>query len=249
MKSSAKGILFMACVSVVTACSAAPATVPPPAEPGSVSSPSPAATPKPSAPAPTRPTAAEDRAKVKRAVLGADDLGKPWVEPKKVNTVGGKKNEDCPGQPGLATLAPPMASTTTRLTRGKQRGASIASFTVSTLPRAGEAKYRSAWAKIIQACAKVTDASHLYMVTTPGSEVTVTGTDEVLTRVDRIYYDAAHKQLAYARHYVSARTGRVVCAVEYDFLTTKADPHAKDFAPVLKLLDKQLTKTRSVFTA
>ena len=31
----------------------------------------------------------------------------------------------------------------------------------------------------------------------------------VLSRAERIYYDKAHKKLAYARHAVAVRTGRV----------------------------------------
>ena len=40
------------------------------------------------------------------------------------------------------------------------------------------------------------------------------------SRAERIYYDKAHKKLAYARHTVVARSGRVVTYVSYAFLTT-----------------------------
>ena len=70
--------------------------------------------------------------------------------------------------------------------------------------------------------------------------------DEILhSRAERIYYDKAHKKLAYARHTVVARTGRVVTYVSYAFLTTKNDPGAKDFSRASRLLEIQLAKVAS----
>lgn len=59
---------------------------------------------------------------------------------------------------------------------------------------------------------------------------------------ERIYYDKAHTQLAYARHVAVARTGRVVTYVEYAFLIAQGDPKAKDFDPVTRLITVQLKK-------
>jgi hypothetical protein len=178
--------------------------------------------------------------------MSVDVLGKPWIRPKKVNSSGGKTGEDCPGQPSIDKLAPPVVSVGAAFTEGKQRGASIASFTVSTLPSDGPARYRSAWLRTLKSCASFKDASGLYVVTRAEGPDTVAGTTEVLSRVERVYYDAPHKHLAYARHILVARTGRFQNRVEYDFLTTRADPNAKDFAPAQKLLARQLAKTKAV---
>ena len=72
--------------------------------------------------------------------------------------------------------------------------------------------------------------------------------DEIVTsRAERIYYDKAHKKLAYARHTVVARSGRVVTYVSYAFLTTKQDPKATDFTRTQRLLDIQLAKVTKDF--
>ena len=68
-----------------------------------------------------------------------------------------------------------------------------------------------------------------------------------MSRAERIYYDKAHKKLAYARHTVAARTGRVVTYVSYAFLTTKKDPDAEDFTRTQKLLDIQLARVAEGF--
>jgi hypothetical protein len=68
-----------------------------------------------------------------------------------------------------------------------------------------------------------------------------------MSRAERIYYDKAHKKLAYARHTVAARTGPVVTYVSYAFLTTKKDPDAEDFTRTQKLLDIQLARVAEGF--
>jgi len=56
--------------------------------------------------------------------------------------------------------------------------------------------------------------------------------DEVIAAwAERIYYDKAHRQLAYTRHVVVSRTERVVTYVEYAFLLVPADPQAKVVRP------------------
>lgn len=244
--SIATRLLVVCACAVVTACSSNPPGAPP------VSASSAPSVQAPSAPSPTPvappPTTAQDLASAKRALLTARDLGKPWVQPKTVSTVGGKKDESCPGKPSVVALAPPAASATVRLTKGSRSGAGIGSFTVSTLPEGGARTYRAAWASMVKNCASFVDAAKFSVVVSSEGPTTIKRADEVLARTERIYYDRSHRQLAYARHVVSARTGRVVSTVEYAFLTTRSDPGAKNFAPVIALLEKQLAKTSATFT-
>jgi hypothetical protein len=196
--------------------------------------------------APTQPTKAQDLAATKRAVMTTSALGKPWLQPKKVNTSGGKATEACPGQPALTVLAPPRTTATTAFTRGAKRGASIASFTVITVTDNG-VQHRTAWRQTIKACARFKDATGLHVVTTLEGPRRIAGADDVVSRAERVYYDAKHRQLAYARHFISARTGRAISTVELDFLTHKSDPTAQDFRPTEKLLALQLARTKAAF--
>ena len=76
----------------------------------------------------------------------------------------------------------------------------------------------------------------------------MTGSDEVLGAwAERIYYDKAHRKLAYARHYLVLRTGDVVTYVSYAFLAVDEDARAEDFARASKLAARQLTKNATVF--
>jgi hypothetical protein len=173
-------------------------------------------------------------------------LGKPWVQPDKVNTAGGKATEACPGQASLATLAPARASAVASFTRGRERGASIARFTVATVSDQGR-RYRAAWVRTAKACAAFRDASGLYVVTSLEGPKRIAGADDVVSRAERVYHDRDHRQLAYARHFISARVGRVISSVEYDFLTPKSDPRARDFTTARRLLDLQLRRTGGAF--
>ncbi len=56
--------------------------------PSATSPSSPVSTTSPPSPTPEPPSKAEDTAALKRATVTAADLGKPWVEPKKVPSVG-----------------------------------------------------------------------------------------------------------------------------------------------------------------
>jgi len=202
----------------------------------------------PSAPrvADPEPSRAADLASAKRAVMTTAVLGKPWVQPAKVNTSGGKATEACPGEPALVTLAPARASAVATFTRGAARGASIARFTVETVSDQGR-RYREAWTRTARSCAQFKDATGLYVVTSLEGPTSVPGADDVLSRAERVYYDRAHRQLAYARHFVSARVDRVISTVEYDFLTPKSDPKARDFTPARQLLELQLSRTQREF--
>jgi hypothetical protein len=101
----------------------------PPAPEASASAP--ASTPSPS---PTAPTKAEDTAALKKAIVGAADLGKPWVVAKNAATTGGDAAEACPGQPSKVDLVTTVASLSRNLTEGKGVGVNIGSFWLSTLP-------------------------------------------------------------------------------------------------------------------
>ncbi len=201
-----------------------------------------------STPPPTvaQPTKAQDLARLKRAVMTTGALGKPWLQPKKVNTSGGKGAESCPGKPAVSVLAPPHAAAAAAFTQGAKPGASIASFTVTTVNDEG-VQHRAAWRRTAKACAEFEDPSGLHVVTTLEGPRRIVGADDVVSRAERVYYDAKHRKLAYARHFISARTGRAISTVEYDFLAPKSDPNAEDFSPTGKLLALQLARTAAAF--
>ena len=207
------------------------------------------ASPSPSpSPSPTAPNKTEDAAALKQAVITPADLGKPWVEPKKVSSAG-KSSEACPGKPSAVEKVTRVASVRRDLTEGKGQGVSIGTFQLSTLPTEDAADLRAAYAKDNKTCRTFTYNNQLFVVFSEEGPTTADNADEILmSRAERIYYDKAHKKLAYARHTVVARTGRVVTYVSYAFLTPKADPTAKDFTPAQKLLDTQLTKVAEEFT-
>ena len=108
---------------------------------------------------------------------------------------------------------------------------------------------KTAYAESTKACRTFKDANKLYVVYSLEGPTSADGADEVLfSRAERLYYDKAHKKLAYARHTVVTRTGRVVTYVSYAFLTTKKDPGAKDFSRTSRLLEIQLAKVASTFS-
>jgi len=109
---------------------------------------------------------------------------------------------------------------------------------------------KTAYAESTKACRTFKDANKLYVVYSLEGPTSADGADEVLfSRAERLYYDKAHKKLAYARHTVVVRTGRVVTYVSYAFLTTKQDPGAKDFSRTSRLLEIQSAKVASTFAA
>ena len=200
-------------------------------------------------PTPSAPSKAEDAAALKKVVVTAADLGKPWVEPKEVPSAG-KASEACPGKPSAAEQVTTVASVRRDLTEGKGQGVNIGSFRLRTLPTEDATELRAAYAKDNATCKTFTDLNKLFAVYSEEGPTTAEGADEiVMSRAERIYYDKAHKKLAYARHTVVARTGRVVTYVSYAFLTTKQDPKATDFTPTERLLDLQLAKVTKSFPA
>lgn len=238
--------LCAASVLVVSGCGAATTQGPPTA----VLTPAPPsqATQSPSVvAAPVVATKAEDLAAAKRALVTPAVLGKPWLEPKKVNTTKGKADEACPGTPALTKVAPLRVNVVAAFTRGKAPGASIARFSVGTVVPGGGDTFRKGWQRTYQGCATFKDSAGLYVVTSLEGPTSIVGADDVLSRAERLYYDPQHKKLAYARHVVAAVTGRSISSVEYSFLTSKSDPQAKDFTVAQQLLAQQLTRTTAAF--
>ncbi len=238
--------VFAAALLVVSGCGAGSTSSPPAAvvTPATRSTP----TQSPSAVAPAAvATKAEDLAAAKRALVTAAVLGRPWVQPKKVNTTGGKADEACPGTPALTTLAPLRVNVVAAFTHGKAVGASIARFSVATVSEGGGDAYRKGWQRTSRGCATFRDGAGFYVVTSLQGPTSIRGADDVLSRAERLYYDPRHKKLAYARHVLSARRGRAISTVEYSFLTSTADPQAKSFAVALQLLNAQLTRTTAAF--
>ena len=143
---------------------------------------------------------------------------------------------------------PARPAVVANLTQGKGDGKNIATFELSTVTGTESSVLRAAYAKDARACAAYRDGSGLYVVRSVEGPTSVAGADEVVGRwAERIYYDKAHKKLAYARHYVVLRTGRVLTYVSYAFLTVTADPKAEDFSRTEALAAKQLSKIATVF--
>jgi hypothetical protein len=226
------------------ACGAATPDAPAAAPPSSSTSSVPDSTASPSVtPRPPAPTAAE----LKKALVTARDLGDPWVQPKSVSTSKGKKGELCPGHVSATGTLPARPEAGANFTEGKGDGKNIASFELSTATDAQSAALRSAYAQDQKACATYVDGSGFHVVRSVEGPASVSGADEVLgTWAERIYYDKAHKKLAYARHYLVLRTGDVVTYVSYAFLTEKKDPKAEDFSRTTALAERQLTKNVAV---
>jgi len=201
-------------------------------------------------PSPAAPTKAKDTAALKKAMVNAADLGKPWVVAKKVATTSNKTDEACPGQPSTVDTVTTVASQSRNLTEGKGLGVNIGTFWLSTLPTEDAGEVKTAYAADNKACRTFKDANKLYVVYSLEGPTSADGADEVLfSRAERLYYDKAHKKLAYARHTVVVRTGRVVTYVSYAFLTTKKDPGAKDFSRTSRLLEIQSAKVANTFAA
>ncbi|HET9873825.1 MAG TPA: hypothetical protein VFP89_14660 [Propionibacteriaceae bacterium] len=206
-----------------------------------------ASTSAPARPSPTAPSKVEDQRLAAKALVTAKDLGKPWVKPPKVNSAGGKKGELCPGRPSLDRLLPPLASARVGLVEGGKTGASIGSFTVRSYPHANDEAFGKAWDRAIKGCAAYKDAAGLFVVTTAEGPASIATAEKAFSRAERVFYDAQHKKLAYARHVIAGRQGRLISEVEYAFLTSKSDPKAKDFSAAQRLLTVQLAKTETVF--
>lgn len=251
MRRSLVGCLLVVLGATLGACGAgspeAPVGSPPTSVPTTGAAPTSQA-PADGTPSPTPRTKAQDTADLTKALVTARDLGKPWVQPKSVSTAGGKKGELCPGHVSATKKLPARPAVAANLTEGKGDGKNIATFELSTLTDTESTVLRSAYAKDAEACATYRDGSGLYVVRSVEGPASVVGADEVVGAwAERIYYDKAHKKLAYARHYVVLRTGRVLTYVSYAFLTVKADPGAEDFGRTTTLASAQLKKNATVF--
>lgn len=253
MRTSLVGCLLVVLGATLGACGSgspgAPVASPPPTSAPvtatAVPSTQPSAVATPSATARTK---AQDTADLSKALVTPRDLGRPWIQPKSVSTAGGKKGELCPGHVSATRKLPDRPAVVANLTEGKGDGKNIATFELSTVTDAETPVLRDAYAKDAKACASYRDGSRLYVVRTVEGPTSVVGADEVVgTWAERIYYDKAHKKLAYARHYLVLRTGRVLTYVSYAFLTVEADPKAEDFSRTTKLASVQLKKSATVF--
>ncbi len=105
----------------------------------------PASPSSPTSPTPAAPTKAEDEAKLKKTMVTAKDLGSPWVQPKSVSSVKGKKGEICPGHVSVVREVPTVAEVSAGLTEGKGEGKNIATFTLTTLPQENDSALRGAY--------------------------------------------------------------------------------------------------------
>ena len=179
--------------------------------------------------------------------MSAADLGSPWTRPKSVSRVKGKKDEICPGHVSAANEVPVTAEARVDLTEGKGAGKNIATFVLSTLADEDDSVLAAAYQQDHEECASYKDGSGLFVVRTAEGPASVGETTLLASWAERIYYDKSHKKLAYARHYLVTRQGRVVTFFSYAFLTEKKDPKAKDFDRASRLLEKQLAKNAQVF--
>jgi hypothetical protein len=232
MKRRTNALVLLAALAALTAC-------------GGGSAKKASATPTPS-PTPTLPTLVVEKAAVKAAVVTALELGPGWIQPKDVSKVKGTVTKGkaflCPGHETAYSQVPPRAHDGASFTLGAKAGAAIASFDVITyLPTQIDA-WRTALSASQTACARWKAAEGNYDVLTPIQGVTLSGAEEVVAFLERVYADAAHKQLQYVRQVVTARAGRLIVAVERAYLTTKADPTGKDFTETTRLAGIQLQK-------
>ncbi len=248
MRKPLVGCLLVALVAVLGACGAGSPEGPGASSPPTVSV-APTSRVSPAAsPSPTPRTKAQDTADLTKALVAPSDLGKPWVRPKSVSTAAGKKDELCPGHVSATAKLPARPAVLANLTEGKGDGKNIATFELSTVTDGEGAALRTAYAKDTKACATYRDGSGLFVVRSAEGPTSVTGAEEVLgTWAERIYYDKGRKKLAYARHYLVLRSGRVLTYVSYAFLTVPADPKARDFSRTAKLAAVQLKKNATVF--
>jgi hypothetical protein len=197
-----------------------------------------------SAPARTR---AQDAADLKKALVTARDLGSPWVQPKAVSTVKGKKNEICPGHLSATRKVAVTATASVGLTEGSGAGKNIAAISLSTLPDENDGTLAAAYQDDQRACSTYQDASGLFAVRSIEGPGSVDNASLVAAWAERIYYDRPHHKLAYARHNLVARQGRTVTYLSYAFLTVPQDPHADDFTRASHVLQVQLAKNAKVF--
>jgi hypothetical protein len=228
---------------LLVGCTASPAGDQPTAIPPATPSPSPTASTEMS-PSATLPSRDADSATLRKALVAAADLGKPWVQTDSPADSG----EACPGSRSAVGRLALRATARRDLTRGAGELVNGASFQLATLPSPDAAKVRAAWAADTRACREYTDTDDYYVVYRVAEPTAVRGADEVLLRrVERVYFDRGDDEPAYARHTLVARTGRVVATVTYSFLTSESDPDATDFSEATELLQTQLTMAARAF--
>jgi hypothetical protein len=231
----------------VVVCAAATACSSTPTPTNATNAPStPASQPSDPTPAPAR-TKAQDAADLKKALVTARDLGSPWVQPRAVPTVKGKKNEICPGHVSASRKVPVTATASVGLTEGSGAGKNIAAFSLSTLPDENDSALAAAYQDDELACSTYRDASGLFLVRSIEGPSSVDKASLVAAWAERIYYDKQHHKLAYARHNLVARQGRTVTYLSYAFLTVRQDPRANDFTRATRVLQVQLAKNAKVF--
>ncbi len=233
---------LLAAVAVLVG-SAACSTAPPasPADTSSRSAPAPS-------PSPTHADAAADLAAAKKSLVTAGDLGKPWVAVKAVNQTG-THGDACPGTPTTDATVKPLAEAGAQFTAGTKPGAAIGVVSVWTYADGKDVDtYRDTLRKVLAACASYVDGNKLHVVLTPVDSSAISKADETWRYTERVYYDAKHTKLAYARHYVITRHGRELSSIQRAFITDKADPNAEDFSTTDKMAQVQLSKLASTFS-
>src|SRR3954454_8897649 len=159
---------------------------------------------------PSSPTKKEDAAKLKKALVTASDLGKPWTQPKTVATVKGKKGEICPGHTSAVDKVPTIAVAAASFTEGRGAGKNIASFSLTTLADVSDGTLAAAYAKDQKACAHYRDGSNFFVVRSIEGPTTVGGLHPVTAWAERIYYDRQHTRLAYAPAHARYPAGPVL---------------------------------------
>ncbi len=242
---------------LLVGCTASPAGDPPEVSPAASSPPIPtsasSATPSPSpspspsteaSPTATLPSRKADSATVRKALVTAADLGKPWVQTDSPPD----SDAACPGRRSAVDRLALRAAARRDLTRGAGELVNGATFRLATLPGPDAAKVQAAWESDTRACRQHTDTDDYYVVYRVVDAGPVRGADDVLIRrVERVYFDRGDDEPAYARHTLVARSGRVVVAVTHSFLTSESDPDAGDFSETTELLQTQLTKAAKAF--
>ena len=187
----------------------------------------------------------EDQAALRRALVTAADLGRPWVVVKG-GPPSGAVEAGCPGKPSAVRKLTPVAEVRRDLTEGPGELVNGASFGLATLRGTDGSAVRAAWRADTRACREHTDASDFFVVYREEGPSSARNADEILfSRAERIYFDRGDSKPAYARHTLIARSGRVVTSVSYTFLASDVD--SGDFTKARKLLEQQLTKVATRF--
>lgn len=191
----------------------------------------------------------QDKKILADALITADELGEPWIKPKSVNSNSTKKGELCPGKPRETKFREAVAVDRVNFTEGTRPGVAIASFSVWTLQPGDEEGLTESVSKAAKACKTYSEGSSgLFTVgVSDFGPKSMAGADEVTGRIDRVYYDKKHTQLAFVRHALYARSGRVVSFVEHAFVMPELDPTGKNYSKAEAMLKKQLAKSKEAF--